>query len=507
MLLKEDQNTGLTNLKEIKAKKCVTDDFKFVTNPINNKVALYKKTEKGNWIFVYEDLTIEAINPSTKETLKTGKISCEGFKSVEQKKSDEEKLKSDEEKLKITADNKVVEDVLNKAGYTLVAPEITDGRYDKRMDIRLLMGGKYKDYYKDLGGTGGPIYAYPMEDETPENYSLKDRITRRPTDDSEITGKIDSKSAKKLLKRVKSGETSKKDCRSMIKTLDYLRKTNAQVDDAELMSLKRGVFACYEQGEKFIEGTLGVGDEMKNIIGDTSKYGINEFLTNKMNMKESTSIKSVIKENLIKKSIEKKNILISETTVIKNRYEVLTEGKSIKTEKEIREFVNELIKETAELNSLGYRPELIQEGLFDMVKGLFGNASESIFSYFKEQFATWIVEKFTPIESDSWLGSIIITAIGNVPISELPKLTNCSFVSNIISKSIVEGTTKKIQAERGFEGAGYDILRNALIEMAEDSSFGQKVEQKVSGFICPLLGGIGQKLGSAASTIKQKVMA
>ena len=150
MLLKEDQNTGLTNLKEIKAKKCVTDDFKFVTNPINNKVALYKKTEKGNWIFVYEDLTIEAINPSTKETLKTGKISCEGFKSVEQKKSDEEKLKSDEEKLKITADNKVVEDVLNKAGYTLVAPEITDGRYDKRMDIRLLMGGKYKDYYKNF---------------------------------------------------------------------------------------------------------------------------------------------------------------------------------------------------------------------------------------------------------------------------------------------------------------------------------------------------------------------
>lgn len=485
MLIKEDQNTEIQNLKEIKNKKCVSDDFKYVVNPINKRVALYKKTDKGNWVFIYDDLTAEAVNPTTKETLKKGKISCEGYMTVDQKKEQEEKGKTAES-------NKVVEDALNAAGYTLTVPQITDSRYDQRVDIRLLMGGKYKDYYKNLGGTGEVIYVYPMSAE-----QLKT---------SGITGEIDSESAKEILKKVKAQETDRKDCRKMIKTLYYLRKTNANVNDSDLMLLKKGVYGCYEQGESFYVGKLGVGDEMSNLVSDTGKYGIGEFLTNKASLSESDSIKNIIKENLIKKSEEKQKVLISETGVINKRFLILAEGKEIKSETEIKLFVNKLINETAELNSLGYRPELIQEGLFDMVKGLFGNASESIFGYFKEQFAAWLVEKLTPIESDSWLGSVIITAIGNVPMSDLPKLTNCSYLSNIIAKSIVEGTAKKIQDERGFEGAGYDILRNALIEMAEDSSFGQKVEHKISEFICPKLGNVSKNLESAATNIKQKVM-
>lgn len=497
MLLKEDQNTELVNLKEIKAQKCVTDDFKLVTNPINNKVALYKKTEKGNWIFVYEDLTIEAINPSTKETLKTAKIPCKGYVSYQQQLDNQTKQDEDNKKKVDDATRKEIEGLLNSVKLTLDKPKVTSGQYGTGIDIRKVLNGQFAKYYTDLGGDGEPIYVYNMSSTDEKNYK----------DVESGSGVIDGKKAKELLKQVKNSEVSRKDCKANIKLLDYYRSTKEEVDPPTLLSLKKNVYDCYRQGKKFYEGALGVGDEMSNILSDMSKYGISEFLSKGEGINESVNLKDIIKENLIKKSKEKQKVLISEVSVINQRFNLLSEGKKIKTKKDIKLFVNDLIKETAELNALGYKPELIQEGLFDIVKGLFGNASESIFGYFKEQFATWIVEKFTPIETDTWLGSIIVTAIGNIPLSDLPKLTNCSFVSNLIAKSIVEGTAKKIQDERGFDSPGYDILRNALIEMAEDSSFGQKVEQKVSEFICPMLSGMSQKIGSAADTIKQKVVA
>ena len=83
MLIKEDKKGTIDNLKNIVTKNCggVDNTYKIVTNPINSKEALYKKTEKGNWVFVYDNLTIEVIDPNTKQTLKSGKFACEGYET------------------------------------------------------------------------------------------------------------------------------------------------------------------------------------------------------------------------------------------------------------------------------------------------------------------------------------------------------------------------------------------------------------------------------------------
>jgi len=380
-----------------------------------------------------------------------------------------------------------IESALNSVGYTLTQPAVTQPEYDQKIDIRNLMGGKYGQYYKILGGTGEPMWVWPMEGGT---Y------------------KASKEDVKDILQRAKEGQLSKQDCRKSIKALDKLRRQNAQLPDEDLLKLTNTVWKCYKENKDFMSGKFGVEDELRNLLSDSSKYGIRKFVENErtqqQGMRESeVRLGKLIKEHLTLASIQKKKSILTEGEIIKSRLSILTEGDKPKTKKELGKLFDNLISETAYLHNQGFDEKIINEGFLDIIKGLFGNASTSIFSYFKEHLAKWLLERFFPsVDTNSWMGNLIITTIGNVPLTEIHNLTNCSYVSRILTKSIVESMANKVKNEQGLTGPGYDILRNATFEMIEDSSFGQKVEQKISDFICPKLQQITSKLGVMGDNMK-----
>lgn len=494
MLIKEGNDTK-QNLEEIKNLKClgeISSDFRLVTSvsPTKGREGLmalyYKKPETTIQIYVYEDLTVEVF--------KDGKLSdtrilpCEGYKSVKQK--DDAKKEAD-----VTANNQVVNDAIASAGYTLDKPDITQGRYNERIDIRLLLGGKYKNYYKVLGGADKPIYVYPVDEIQFDESSPS-------TDEKEDAGDV----AKQIYNKVKSSRIPKKDCKLVIKTLYDYFKNKDNVPDKQLMKLKRYAYACSKLNVKFI----GVADKLDELKRNDSIYGLQEFITNQARLSVNESIEdnfsTILKESLGKMMNNKKNMLIREHRDINKRFNILSENINVKNRKHVNKFIDSLIVETYKLNDNGYNPSLINEGLMDIIKGMFGNASEGIFGYFKERLAKWFVQTFTPLDPNSWIGTMIVTAIGNVPISELGQLTNCNYMTKILSKTIVEGVVAKMQNEKGISGPGYDILRNTLIETAEESNFGQKLEGKISSFLCPKLSTVSNKLDQAKEDIKQKAM-
>lgn len=392
-----------------------------------------------------------------------------------------------------------IETALNLAGYTLEEPEITQPEHDEQMDIRDLMGGKYKKYYQPLIDMGSSTIVYPMTKKQKEEQNKKNGGTQ--------TTKIVT-DPKELLKLSKTKEYTRSNCRTAIKALYNMKESNAKVDDATLMGLKKMVWGCHEQNTKFNSGAFGVQDELDNLLQDSSKYGLYEFLRNKSrqtNESVDMDMKKIIKENLIKTSEKKQNKLLSENTIIVNRYKLLTENINPKSKKDVKKFFDLVITETAYLHSQDFDKELIKEGFFDLLSGLFGNASSGIFQYFKEHIARWLVTKFG-FNPDSWLGNIVIVAVGNLPFSELHNLTNCNFVSKMLAKDIAEGAINKIKNDQGLTGPGYDILRNAMVEMVEDSSFGQKIENKISDFICPKLQGLSGKLGDVTKKIKTNAL-
>jgi hypothetical protein len=106
--------------------------------------------------------------------------------------------------------------------------------------------------------------------------------------------------------------------------------------------------------------TFNNQDELDNLLQDSSKYGLYEFMRNKSRQtNESMDMKKIIKENLIKTSEKKQNRLLSENTIIVNRYKLLTENINPKSKKDVKKFFDLVITETAYLHSQDYNKDLI----------------------------------------------------------------------------------------------------------------------------------------------------
>lgn len=355
-----------------------------------------------------------------------------------------------------------IEQMLTSIDYSLTTPAITSSLYDERVDITKIMGGKYKNFYKQLGGTGEPIYIYPTQ---------------------------------------KLAEQDKNACKTTIETLySYLDK-QSDIDDKDLMTLKRQVWAC--QKHKVDLGLFGgnTKEKLDSLLQDYSKYGLGEFLKNLQSMNENKKLSKVIKENLI----QKKKEVITENTIVKNRFNLLVEGETPKTKKEITKFVNDLIVETAILHQQGIDSEVINEGLFDFIRGMFGSSGEGILSYFKEQFAEWLLSKFG-LKNDTFIGNIVITALGNIPYTDLGKLTNCQFLTDFIAKSVSEGIVRKFMIEKQASGPFADIIRNTMAETFTKTEFIHDIEEKINSLICPALSKVGLNMDKQLDTIKQKAL-
>jgi hypothetical protein len=201
-------------------------------------------------------------------------------------------------------------------------------------------------------------------------------------------------------------------------------------------------------------------------------------------------------------SEQKKTNLLSETTIINTRFQIIAESKINDKDK----LFNEVISEMMYLNSQGFDKTLINEGFWDVLGGLFPSGNV-IGQWFKEKMATWLIEAIAPGQENSWIGNIIVTTIGNLKVGDITKLTDCDFTTKLLAKSISEGVVRKFAESKGVSGVLADLIRNSMIEHLDGSDFVQKLETGLSHMICPLLGGVSQKMATVATEMKNKAIA
>jgi hypothetical protein len=223
---------------------------------------------------------------------------------------------------------------------------------------------------------------------------------------------------------------------------------------------------------------------------------------------ESTDkkLKSLIKENLKKLSDDKKNNIISERNIIKNRTNILIENRVVKTKKSQEKLFNDILSEAIYFNSQGFDKDLINEGFWDTITGFFGNHGvDSVAATFKEYLGGKIVGWFGG-DPNSWVGTTIVTTLGNVPLSDYPKLTDCDYLTKLLSKSIVETAISKVQHDNGMASGIFDVIRNGLVDALDETTFAQKIESHLVKTICPNLNNVKQKLEDKSNTMKQKAL-
>jgi len=235
---------------------------------------------------------------------------------------------------------------------------------------------------------------------------------------------------------------------------------------------------------------------------DFDNTGGNKVYANSQ-MNENVNLKSIIKNKLSVLSENKQKQFISESKIIKSRFNVISEAKISRDRISTR-----LINESFEMVSLGMNEKLIAEGLMDTLKGMFGFGAEGVVEFFKEKLVESVMKKLS-IPTDGWLGGVFVKAIGNIPVGDWfsGKVFKCDYLVPAVAKAIAEESIDKAKDNAGLTGGFYDVLRNAIVNGLEDTSFGQSIERGLSTMLCPLLTNVKDKMAKVSDTMKQKAIA
>ena len=230
-------------------------------------------------------------------------------------------------------------------------------------------------------------------------------------------------------------------------------------------------------------------------------------------MKEE-NLSNVIRKNLVQLSEQKKNFT-TETTIVKNRLDLLRE--SIGKKKNNRRFVfNSVVNEVKTLKNQGISDKIISEQFeefFNALGGFFGKPGVTstitggIGGTFVEYAAEFII-KMLGIPAGSPVAQLFITAVGNVGSFEnIPRmLTECDFTAGLLAKSIVESIAKNYVDD--YIGSGFlaDALRNTLTDAAFNTDLVSGIQKNISGKVCEIIGQLGDKAGEKAKEMKDKAL-
>jgi hypothetical protein len=287
----------------------------------------------------------------------------------------------------------------------------------------------------------------------------------------------------------------------------YSKKT--QLDPSVVKNYKNSVLDCINQGFKYplLKKEIGQLEAAAPITlpnGTKLRYGL--YDKRDMNEGVEKQLQKVIRENLISIQQNKKKVLTEESKIVKNRFKIIGEGRTFKTKSDVRKFSDELINEMVYLNSQGFDKQVINEGFWDVLSGLFPKGMDSIFDTFKERGVAWLMEKLG-LNPDSWLGSVVVTGLGDIDIVDVPKLfSDCNFATKALSKAIAEGTVRQLQQKYTSDSAIADVLRNTVVEVLSETELGQKLESSIGSLICPLISNLSGKLKDAAGQITDKAV-
>lgn len=225
------------------------------------------------------------------------------------------------------------------------------------------------------------------------------------------------------------------------------------------------------------------------------------------------SLKNTLKKTLVEKKEEKENLLI-ESKIINNRFNIITEGRTLETDEDQIRLVEDIIVEMNYMVNQGYTSQVINEGLFSMLGSLFGGSMKSVPAVFGEYIAKWLT-KTLGVPEGSFIQGAIMALVGNLNIADYDKFfTDCRFASNKIADSLIEGYLIQMQQKaqstsQGATGFITSALRNAVSEyfLEEKDGIVQKLQDMIGDFICPKLGKVSSVIADKAQDIKDKAVA
>jgi len=221
-------------------------------------------------------------------------------------------------------------------------------------------------------------------------------------------------------------------------------------------------------------------------------------------IKNTTMLKKDIKK-VILETKEKKEKLLIEQKIVKNRIMMIFESEeNIKNfhllpETKKQKLANALFMEVAYLDEQG----ILNEQLWDILKGIFGNSLGAATETFVEPAINSILGAIGL--GDTYFGRFIVSILTTNPLRLAKALKDCKELTKLIAESLGEAVVMMVQKQQGLEGNGYTFLRNALLGVLQDSAFATKLEEQMSSIVCEVFGKMNDKASDVYDKLKTSV--
>jgi hypothetical protein len=372
-----------------------------------------------------------------------------------------------------------------------------DTKYDKLTDVQR---------FGNLSFQGGEFPIYMPKGATPDTTFNKTKVNAKDCKTqllqylgTAMDWQMNGGSINPTIQQYKPYIVRCKNAGAYDEASGFTNVRQTELSDFVDFSAKNSPFGFFRQGKELSWNNIkNILAGKSNVLKRPNPYIIGQQIAES----KKDELKSLIKENLITLSEEKKTKLLGESKIINIRLGIIKESNTGNKDK----LFNDIISEMVYLNNQGFDKELINEGFWEILGGLFPSTN-TIGETFKEYLTKWLIEAIAPGQENGWIGNIIITSVGNLKIGDITKLTNCEFTTKLLSKSISEAVVRKFAESKGISGVLADLIRNSMIEQLDSTEFAQKLESGLAHVICPLLGGVSQKMSTVANKMKDKAIA
>ena len=210
-------------------------------------------------------------------------------------------------------------------------------------------------------------------------------------------------------------------------------------------------------------------------------------------------------KKVILETKERKEKLLIEQKIVENRFMMIFESKEnvqnfhLLSEDKKQKIANALFEEISYLEGQG----LLNEQLWDLLKGIFGNSLGAATEMFVEPAINSVLSAIGL--GDSYFGKFIVSILTTNPLRLARALKDCKELTKLIAASLGEAVVMMIQHQKGLEGQGYVFLRNALLGVVEDSAFAQKLEEQLSTVVCEVFGKMNDKASGVYDKLKSSI--
>lgn len=272
---------------------------------------------------------------------------------------------------------------------------------------------------------------------------------------------------------------------------------------SDISGTSEGTWSC-------VSGDLDLKLTKGNAAG--LKYDAGDKVPNKGWIQENM-LNNIIKKTLIEVKETKKDLLI-ESKIVKNRYKLIYESSKKKNHKVL--FSN-VLSEMIKLRELNFDKNILikeEESFFNLLNGLFGgNGSDKrkLMNNLKNSFTDSAISKLLEtlgVDEKSTVGDKFKNYLGSVDsVSDVPKFfTDCSFVTDILSKSVVESMIESFEKNNTNGKSVPEKTKKSLIDLIGDQNLKDKIKSSISDDVCSKLDGLKTKMMDKAKEMKTKAL-